>query len=311
MGSHVPLGRDIVVSIVLINRRELLLAGIAAALPAMPDSPSRLSMEAYIFQQYASRQGKTLGNVLNEVIPMAHTAGFRNIELNAEFFTPEIRDRTLDLVRSNKLSMPSVYVGGVMHEEAPAAETIQRSVEIGNLCKPFGCVAVVHNPSPKPKSAEKTADELALQAKLLNQMGRALAQSNLSLRVHHHTPEMVNNAREWRYILRNTDPQQVSLCMDLDWVHQGDQDPLALLKEAGERVTEIHVRNSRNKLWLESVENGDVDYREVARYLKSSSIAPLIVVELAYAAKTEVTHPLTEDLRRSRIYTEQIFGVTA
>ncbi len=294
------------------NRRKILLTGIAAAaLPAMPDPLSRLCMEAYIFQQYASRQGKTLGNVLNEVVPMAQTAGFRNIELNAEFFAPPIRDRTLDLVRSSKLSMPSVYVGGVMHEEAPAAETIRRAVEIGNLCKPFGCAAVVHNPSPKPKSAEKTADELTLQAKLLNRMGEVLAQNNLLLRVHHHTPEMVNNAREWRYILRHTDPKQVSLCLDLDWVHQGDQDALALLKEAGPRVAEIHVRNSRNKLWLESVEDGDVDYREVARYLKDSGILPLIVVELAYAAKTEVTRSLTEDLRRSRIYAEGIFGVTA
>ncbi|MBV8706463.1 MAG: sugar phosphate isomerase/epimerase [Acidobacteriaceae bacterium] len=294
-----------------INRRELLLTGIAATLRAAGNSPSRLSMEAFIFQQYAYRQGKKLGNVLDEVIPMARAAGFRNIELNAEFFAPEIRTRTLNLVRSSKLSMPSVYVGGVLHEEAPAAETIQKAVEIGGVCKPFGCTAVVHNPSPKPKSAEKSDDELKLQAKLLNQMGQTLGQSGLALRVHHHTPEMINNAREWRYILHNTDPQHVQLCMDLDWVHQGDQDPLALLKEAGRRVGEIHVRNSKNKLWLESVEDGDVDYRAIARYLNTSKISPLVVAELAYAEKTEITRSLEEDLRRSRLYTEQIFGINA
>lgn len=293
------------------NRRELFLTGIAVALRATGDSPSRLSMEAYIFQQYANRQGKKLGGVLDEVIPMARAAGFRNIELNAEFFAPELRARTLDLVRSSKLSMPSVYVGGVLHEEAPAVETIQKAVEIGRVCKPFGCTAVVHNPSPKPKSAEKSDDELKLQAKLLNRMGQTLGQNGLVLRVHNHTPEMVNNAREWRYTLHNTDPQHVQLCMDLDWVHQGDQDPLALLKEAGRRVGEIHVRNSKNKLWLESVEDGDVDYRAVARYLNTASISPLVVAELAYAEKTEITRSLEEDLRRSRLYTEQIFGVAA
>ena len=268
-------------------------------------------MEAYIFQQYAAQQHKKLGDVLGEVIPMARAAGFRNIELNAEFFAPEIRARTLDSIRSSSLSMPSVYVGGVMHEEAPAAETINRAAEIGNVCKAFGCTAVVHNPSPKPKGVEKSDDELKLQTKLLNRMGQALGQNGLALRVHHHTPEMMNNAREWRYILHNTDPQRVQLCMDLDWVHQGGQDPLTLLKEAGRRVTEIHVRNSKNKLWLEAVEDGDIDYHKIADYLKAFGLSPLIVAELAYAPKTEVTRSLEEDLRRSRLYTEQIFGVAA
>jgi inosose dehydratase len=293
------------------NRRELFLTGIAVTLRAATNPSSRLSMEAYIFQQYASRQGKKLRDVLGEVIPMAQTAGFRNIELNTEFFSPEIRTRTLDLIRSSKLSMPSVYVGGVLHEEVPAAETIQRAVEIGNMCKPFGCIAVVHNPSPKPKSAEKSDGELKLQTKLLNQMGQTLGQNGFSLRVHHHTPEMVNNAREWRYILHNTDPKHVQLCMDLDWVHQGGQNPLALLKEAGQRVTEIHVRNSNNKLWLESVEDGDINYRAIAHYLKTSNILPLVVAELAYAERTKITRSLGEDLRRSRLYAEQIFGIIA
>jgi inosose dehydratase len=142
-------------------------------------------------------------------------------------------------------------------------------------------------------------------------MGQTLEQNGLILRVHHHTPEMVNNAREWRYILNNTDPQHVQLCMDLDWVHQGDQDPIALLKEAGRRVTEIHVRNSKDKLWLESVEDGDIDYRKIASYFNTSGLSPLIVAELAYAPKTEITRSLQDDLRRSRLYTEQIFGVTA
>lgn len=293
------------------NRRELLITSIATALCSGATTHLRLSMEAYIFQQYASRQNKKLRDVLDEVIPTAYKAGFRNVELNAEFFAPEIRDRTLQLIRSSQLAMPSVYVGGVLHEEAAGTETIKRAMEIGSLCKPFGCIAVVHNPSPKAKSVEKSEDELKLQAKLLNQMGQTLATNNLALRVHHHTPEMVNDAREWRYILHNTDPRNVELCMDLDWVHQGGQDPAALLKEAGQRVTEIHVRNSKNKLWLETVEDGDVNYHEIAQYLKSAGLSPLLVVELAYAEKTAVTRSLEEDLRRSRLYTEQVFGISA
>jgi inosose dehydratase len=289
------------------TRRAVLLTGVGSLIGAGHGPSSPLSVEGYIWQQYAARQKKKLGGVLDEIFPMARKAGYRNVELNQEYFAPELQDRVANLVRDNSLAMPSVYVGGVMHEPGAAEQTIARAVEIGGLCKPFGCRGVVHNPTPKPAGAEKTDDELRIQAESLNKMGRALAGKGLQLRVHHHTPEMVAGAREWRQILHNTDPKYVSLCMDLDWVHQGGQDPLGLLKEAGRRVTEIHIRNSKDKLWLESLEAGDIDYRPIAEYLKASKLSPLLVVELAYRENTVVTRPLEEDLRLSRIYAEKIF----
>jgi inosose dehydratase len=246
--------------------------------------------------------------VIGEVIPMAREAGFRNIELNQQFFTAGLRERVLDLIRSTGLRMPSVYVGGAMHRPELAEETTQRALEIAEICKPFGGKAVVNNPDPKPHGERKTDQELAVEVEGLNRLGWKLAAKGFQLRVHHHTPEMLENAREWRYILRNTDPKYVALCMDLDWVHQGDQDPMALLREAGNRVAEVHVRNSRDKLWLESFTVGDIDYRKVAEYFRGADLYPLIVVELAYRPDTVVTHTLEDDLRSSRIYGEQVFG---
>jgi inosose dehydratase len=94
-------------------------------------------------------------------------------------------------------------------------------------------------------------------------------------------------------------------------VHQGGQDPLALLKEAGARVAEVHVRNSKDKLWLESFGPGDIDYRKIAQYFDAQHLDPLIVVELAYRTNTVVTRSLAEDLRLSRIYAEKVFGARA
>ena len=295
----------------VVSRRTVLLGGAASLLAASNAPASRLSVEGYIWQQYASRQKKTLGQVLDEVIPMARKAGFHNIELNQEYFAPALRDRTLQLVRANGLRMPSVYVGGGMHEAKRADETIARALDIAGVCQPFGCTAVVHNPDPKRNHAEKSDDELSVQSQSLNRMGRALLDKGFQLRVHNHTPEMVNNAREWRHTLHNTDAKYVTLCLDLDWVHQGGQDPLALLREAGSRVTEVHVRNSKNMLWLEAVEDGDVDYRPIAAYFSESGLKPLIVVELAYRENTPVTRSLEEDLSRSRVYTEHVFGMKA
>ena len=148
------------------------------------------------------------------------------------------------------------------------------------------------------------------QAEALNRMGSALAQHDLELRVHHHTPQLVNKAREWLHILQHTDGQNVHICVDVDWAYEGGFEPVPFLAQVGSRLREIHIRSARNKLWLEDVEDSDIDYRKVAAYLRAHQLNPLLVVELAYRPNTAVTRSLQEDLRLSRLYTEQTFGLS-
>lgn len=293
------------------KRRDLLLMGPAAllSLAAKRYQTTRLSVEGYIFQQYAERQHKKLADVLDEIFPMAHNAGFRNIELNQGFLTPELRSRVLELVQASDLRMPSVYVGGSMHRRDLADRTISRALEIAELCKKLGCRAVVNNPDPKPHDAPKTEAELAVQVKMLDLLGRELAKRGFQFWTHAHAPQMADNAREWRYNLHHTDPKYVWICLDIDWVYQGGQNPMELLREAGRRVASLHLRNSHHKVWLESFTSGDIDYRQIALYLKQINLKPLLLVELAYMKQTVVTRPLKEDLRLSRIYAERVFGL--
>jgi hypothetical protein len=279
---------------IAMKRRDLLLMGPAAllSLAAKRYQPGGLSVEGYIFQQYAQRQHKTLGEVLDEIFPMAHQAGFRNIELNQGFLTPELRNRVLDLVSANSLRMPSVYVGGSMHRRDLAERTINQALEIAALCKKHGCRAIINNPDPKPHDVPKTDAELAVQVKMLDLMGRELAIRGFEFWTHAHAPQMADNAREWRYNLHHTDPKVVWICL-----------------EAGRRVASLHLRNSHHKVWLESFTTGDIDYRQIASYLQQINLKPLLVVELAYMKETVVTRPLEEDLRLSRLYAERVFGL--
>ena len=293
------------------KRRDFLLLGPVAllSLAANRYQTSKLSVEGYIFQQYAERQQKKLADVLDEIFAMARRAGFHNIELNQGFLTPELRSRVLELVQANGLRMPSVYVGGVMHQRSLAERTISQALEIAFLCKNSGCRAVINNPDPKPHDVPKTDAELAVQVQMLNLMGRELAKHGFQFWTHAHAPQMADHAREWRYNLHHTDPKYVWVCLDIDWVYQGGQNPMELLREAGHRAASLHLRNSRNKLWLESFMSGDIDYFQIASYLKQINLRPLLVVELAYRNQTVVTRPLEEDLRLSRIYAERVFGL--
>jgi sugar phosphate isomerase/epimerase len=169
----------------------------------------------------------------------------------------------------------------------------------------------LYDKGTKPDDAAKTDAELDLQADLLNRMGRALDRHGFSLRVHHHTPQLAENAREWRHILHHTDPEYVHICVDIDWAYEGGFEPIPFLREVGSRLQEIHVRSARNRIWLEDLEDSDIDYRGVAGYLRGRGLSPLIVVELAYRPATTITRSLEEDLRLSRIYAENVFGVRA
>ena len=286
-----------------------MLAAAASGFSGAKSKASELSVEGYIFQQYAEARKKPLADVVDEVLPMARQAGFRNIELNPAFLAPELRGRVVSILRSQKLSMPSVYVGGALHDRASAQATIAKASEMAEICRPFGCTAIVNNPDPKPGGALKTDSELAVQADSLNRLGHLLAQKGFELRVHHHTPQLENQAREWRHILNHTDPASVALCVDVDWAYEGGFDPLSFLSEAGPRVKEIHVRSARNKIWLEDLEDSDIDYYQIAVYLQREQMYPLIVVELAYRTNTVITRPLEQDLQLSRSYAERVFGL--
>lgn len=293
------------------TRRELLLACAAAGRLSAARQPSEMAVEGYIFQQHAERLKQPLLATMPQVLPMVRAAGFRNIELNPAFFPIDGRDRILSLVKEQSLSLPSLYVGGPMHDTEGADRTIAAALEFGTFCAPFGCKAIVNNPDPKPRELPKTDAELQIQADSLNRMGRVLAQRGFELRIHHHTPQLVENAREWRHILHHTDPAYVHMCVDVDWAYEGGFEPVPFLREVGSRLREIHVRSARDKLWLEDLEDSDIDYRAVAGYLREQHLAPLIVVELAYRPNTVVTRTLQEDLTISRKYAERTFGLKA
>jgi inosose dehydratase len=290
------------------TRRQAMAAGCAGLLHAKGRKQSRISLEGYIWQNLAAREKRPLLDMLEHLYAAAARAGFQNIELNHGFFTPALKDRVIELTSANHLMMPSVYVGGGMHEPALAEKTIARALEIGTICKEFGCTAIVNNPDSKPKNALKSDEELATQAKWVNEMGRVLFAKDLELRLHHHTAEMMENAREWRHLLRNTDPKYVSLCIDIEHVQHGGADPDALLREAGKRVSEVHLRNKTGDTPLQAFEVGDIDYGKIAATLRDLKLKPLIVIELAYHSDTAITRDFTENLRLSNVYAEKLFG---
>jgi len=291
----------------LLSRRLLLGGNATSAAHYAP----KLSVEVYIWTQQLASEKKTLAEGVDEVLASFHGAGYRRVELNQDFFKPELRERTLALLAKYKLAPETIYAGTTLHEAAAAEKSVKESVELARLLKPHGTRIIVTNPSPKPNHATKTDEELGTQAKYVDQLGAELHQQGITLALHHHTPELVDNAREWRYLLQHTNPRRVYCCVDVHWAYRGGQEVMTFIRETGDRLVELHLRNSKQGVWMEDYGPGDIDYQKVADYLRGIGFTGYLVVELAYEKGTQITRSLDEDLRLSRIYTDKIFGLPA
>lgn len=287
------------------TRRQWLAS--AAALPALAAKryKPQLGVQLYVWQQQFGREKKTTLQGVEDAIPAVSRAGYRRVEMTSAFWTPEVRDRTSALLKQYKLETPIVYNGGVMHTAEGAEKTIAGTLAIAEVARAAGARAVSFNASPTKE--RKTDEQLAVQARALEELGGKLRARKMDLLIHQHAPELQEDAREWRYQFRHSDPKLVKICLDIDWIKRAGQDVMTLLREAAPRLAAVHLRSARDGVWMEELGDGDVDYRQVAAYLREIGFAGWLTVELAYEAKTVITRSLEENLKRSREYAEKVF----
>lgn len=278
-----------------------------AGLQAKSGYDPKLTLQPYVWTQKFNQEKIPLSAGLDQLFPAAQRAGYRRMELLNSFLTPELREKTAALVRQYHFEIPVVYHGGTFHEANAVEQSITEILATADAARPLGARWINTNCNPKKARERKTDQELSVEASSLNRLGRQLKDRGMRLMLHQHDPDMAEGAREWRSNLHHTDPELMWFCVDVHWVYRGQQDPMELLKEAGRRIANLHVRNSVNGVWSESLGDGDVDYRAVAQFLRSITYQGLIGVELAYEKDTRPTRPLEEDIRISREYAEKVF----
>jgi inosose dehydratase len=120
---------------------------------------------------------------------------------------------------------------------------------------------------------------------------------------------MRSGGREWYSNLKQTNPATVGVCLDLHWVHRGGQDPATLLRAAGARVLDVHLRNSSRGIWLQDLGRGDLDYAAIAGVFRGAEYRGTYTVELAYEPRTRRTRTIEANLQRSREFLVRTFGL--
>jgi len=270
-------------------------------------TPPLVGSQLYGWGQYYSREGRDLWGNLDEVLSALRDAGYDYAEGTLDTTTPDNNAKFAERLTKKGLKPVSLYSGGAMHVLGKASETAERITRAAQVAAKAGFAII--NVNPDPVGRPKTDAELAIQAEALTELGEALSQSRVKLGIHHHTPELANGGKEFHSNFAQCPPSLVGFCYDVHWVYRGGIQPADCLPRYGERVVSWHLRQSRNQIWWEDLDTGDLDYSAIAEFARKHRLPAFYTVELALEPGTEITRSVVENHARSRAFVKHAMGV--
>ena len=306
------------------TRREflnhaLLASGALALSPALVGSVAgarsgdlHVACNSYSWTVFYQREGRDFNQSLDAGLADVAASGLDGFEPGVGN-AAEI-DRLAPLLKKHGLQMRSLYVNSVLHESDKAEASITDVLAVARKAKSVGTRIIVTNPSPLQWGGgeNKSDAQLKTQAAALNELGAKLKGLGLILAYHNHDIELRHAAREFHHMMLGTDPANVTLCLDAHWVYRGSGNSQValfdIIKLYGRRITELHLRQSREGVWSETFAEGDIDYRALADSLRRLGIRPLMVLEQAVETGTPDTMKSTEAFRKSTQYVRRLFA---
>ena len=286
-------------------------AGAAAAQRHRTRRTLHLACNQYPWTVFYRRDNRDFNKELDAGLGELASCGLDGYEPLAN--SPQEIERLGPLLKKHGLEMRSLYVNSTLHDREKAGESISMVLAIARKAREIGTRIIVTNPSPirwgGPEN--KNDAQLKVQAAALEKLGRELRGMGLILSYHNHDIELRNAAREFHHMMVGTDPAYVSLCLDAHWVYRGaGNSAVALfdvLKLYGSRITELHLRQSKDNVWTETFSEGDIDYPAIARHLLEINVRPHLVLEQAVEAGSPQTMSTVEAFQESSQYARRIF----
>jgi len=96
-----------------------------------------------------------------------------------------------------------------------------------------------------PPERRKDEASVARLAEDLNRWGELCRREGVTLSYHNHDFEFapLGESTMWDVLVRETDPELVGLELDLYWIKYAGTDPEAVLRDVGDRVSLVHLKD--------------------------------------------------------------------
>ena len=297
-------------------RDTVLAAGLAVGISGVTRAGTgqlHVACNQYPWSVFYGREGKDFNAMLDAGLAEVAASGIDGFEPGVGGL--QQIEQMAPLLKKLGLQMRSLYVNSTLHEADQADKSIEDVLAAAGKAKEsLGTRIIVTNPSPirwgGPEN--KNDAQLETQAQAMNRLGERLKRMELTLAYHNHDIELRNAAREFHHMMVGTAPKNVTLCLDAHWVYRGAGNSQVALFDVvrlyGPRITELHLRQSKDGVWTEAFGPGDIDYERLAGHLLKIGVKPLLVLEQAVEAGSPNTMKTVEAFRRSTRYVRRVFA---
>ncbi len=183
--------------------------------------------------------GDTVRDNLPRILAHLRACGYRGVEIGMRHFDLSRARECLDLFERHDMTLTAAHSGGTFwNQEQANAEmaAIEQAIRFSASLK-SQFFALSGNKLETPETMKTTADAY-------NRIGRLCRDEGLQLVYHNHDWEFAGEGALFQTLLDRTDPALVRLLPDVAWLHRAGLDPAFFLKQHGERVGFVHLKDA-------------------------------------------------------------------
>lgn len=268
--------------------------------------------------------------VLDEIVE----TGYTGLELGPWGYLPTDPDVLRPELEKRHLQLLSSYVPVKLVDKSTHADGVNHALKVGRLLAALGAnyIVLADNNGVVPelikqagrvKVSRLNADQWDDFAEGVNLIAKTVHDElGLNVVFHHHVAGYVETAEETRQLMDRANPDLVGLCLDTGHWHFAGGDALQAVKEYGERVRYLHLKDCDPEIRQHCIDNkldyfasteagvfcelgkGDVDFPAIVAHMENLGYDGWAIVEQDVLAATP-DYPKAAS-RRNREYLREI-----
>ena len=280
-----------------------------AASSAKEKVENKINVGAHPWVYASTLPGFDISPVLEQIFSDVAYAGYDGVEamqhpLRSDLYTKQIGE----LIEKYKIALIGTSFSGDMWDKTKHNQIYEEAdLVMSNLASVKGRTFGV-SVGPPPKGRIKTEEELDAQAELVKRIQNLGNGKGVVINLHNHTFEVVKGMHDLGGTLKRI--PDIKLGPDLNWLLRGNVNPIEFLKKYGNQICFLHLRDQlSNGKWVEALGEGNTDFVEIGKTLKSINFKGDAIIELAFENDFKPTRPLKETLKMSREYLRKTTGI--
>lgn len=189
-------------------------------------------------------------NRLLEIAETLARLGYQGLETNFASVASQV-GRAADCRRdfeSRHIQFVAPHTGGFFYDKGKQAKELAEIERMAGFCAPMGASYLIVSGEELPRPDGKLdLSAVRVKAEALEQLGLAVKKTGLQLCYHNHQSEFQDNPSEMSFLLRETDPGNVALCLDVGHCF-GLIDPAEFSATHFKRIAIYHLRDVTHAL---------------------------------------------------------------